>query len=281
MLAVDDWAWRRGQNYGSILVDLERNRVVDLLPDRETATLSAWLQRHRGVEVVARDRAGAYADGVRQGAPDAVQVADRWHLLRNLGEALQAAAERHHAAAKRIGREILAASAARRTRTPRPSRPGRRGGAAERGGPRTPARPLRGGGAANAASASLSEISRCLDVDRRPSAAGCARSVPAWRQPKRGTALDLHAGYLEWRWVEGCRNAARLWRELSAMGFQGRPVMVRAWATRRRCVGPASMERPSAADGRPWQPPSGRRVARVLMADVASLAMRTAPPPRG
>src|SRR5512135_1602806 len=96
VLGVNDWAWRKGSRCGTLLCDLERGRIIDLLPDRTAETLAAWLKRYPSVKTVVRDRAGAYADGARQGAPQAIQVADRWHLLRNGSEALRDLLDHHH-----------------------------------------------------------------------------------------------------------------------------------------------------------------------------------------
>ncbi len=106
VLGVDDWAWKRGQRYGTVLVDLERRAVVDLLPDREADSFAARLQAHPGAEVIARDRGASYADGGRRGAPDVVHVADRWHLLDNCSAALLEAVKRNMPALRAAAQPI-------------------------------------------------------------------------------------------------------------------------------------------------------------------------------
>lgn len=97
IIGVDDWPKRKGQCYGTIIVDHERGDIVDILPDRTPETLAAWLREHPEIVVISRDRAEAYAQGIREGAPTAIQVADRFHLLKNLSDALFRILQQHHA----------------------------------------------------------------------------------------------------------------------------------------------------------------------------------------
>ena len=275
VLAVDDWAWRRGHRYGTVLVDLERNKVVDLLPDRQAETLAAWLREHIGVEVIARDRAGAYADGARQGAPDAVQVADRWHLLRNLGTAVQALADRHSAAARRAMQNAPDEQPAATKDVPPPVPVPRKPTAAERASQASLVRrQARYEEAARlqANGVSISRIAVLLGAERQTVRRWLRLGhAPSWAKPRRGGVLDAYAAHLDRRWAEGCRNAAQLWRELAGLGFAGRPSTVRAWAGRRRKGEPDAAAGGAVAQGLARQPPSAPRVARLLMADTDAL----------
>ncbi len=89
IIGIDDWALACGHHYGTIVVDLQRRQPIELLPGRDVATVGPWLQEMPGVEVIVRDRAGAYADAARKAAPTVQQVADRWHLLANLRDAIE------------------------------------------------------------------------------------------------------------------------------------------------------------------------------------------------
>lgn len=94
-VGIDDWAWNRGHRYGTLICDLERGMPIELLPDRSVETVTAWFQRHPGLELISRDRASEYAVAANKGAPQALQVADRWHMLKNLREALEALLAQH------------------------------------------------------------------------------------------------------------------------------------------------------------------------------------------
>jgi transposase len=89
VIGLDEWAWRRGRRFGTMICDLERHRVVDLLSERSASSVAQWLQAHPSVEIVCRDRSGLYAEGIRRGAPQAIQVVERFHLVQNLHEALE------------------------------------------------------------------------------------------------------------------------------------------------------------------------------------------------
>lgn len=107
VLGVDDFAFRRGNTYGTILIDLEKRQPVDLLPDREGKTLENWLLTHPGVAIVSRDRSSVYATAIRNACPEAIQVADRWHLLKNLGENSVKVLDAHRSLINATARELL------------------------------------------------------------------------------------------------------------------------------------------------------------------------------
>lgn len=109
VLGIDDWAWRKGHRYGTILCDLERGKVVDLLPDRSAESTAHWLRAHPGTEIISRDRASFYAQAATAAAPQAVQVADRWHLLHNMTEALMEALAPHYRLLNEAARAVASA----------------------------------------------------------------------------------------------------------------------------------------------------------------------------
>ncbi|QBY06727.1 ISL3 family transposase (plasmid) [Deinococcus metallilatus] len=226
VLGMDDWAYRKGQTYGTILVDHEARRVVDLLPDRKPNTVAAWLHAHPGVQIVTRDRAVVYADGIRQGAPEAMQVADRWHLLKNLSEAVLRGLLGHSEDLKvafaepppEVG-ESSASALDSPEMSPTPSRPDV--------SPHKQAQfdrihALRAGGRTFRSIAfelqlSRNTVKKYARLDRCPEQVRCPR----------GQAIAAFESYLVERFNAGQRNARRLWEEVCTQGFTGSASVVR------------------------------------------------------
>ncbi len=261
VVGIDDWAWRRGRHYGTIVCDLQQGRVLDLLPGRSCEPVRAWLAAHPDIAVVSRDRAGPYAEAARLGAPQAIQVADRWHLLVNASEALRSLVERHQADIREAARQAASqdSPATVVAVAPADSPPTQD---AEQGGGRRRQRcevALRLHGEGMAIKTIALTLGASRNSVRRWLRAGAFvpyRRVPA---PSR---LDAHLRFVEVRWQDGQHNAAGLYRELRAIGFDGSYDIVQRWARRRQRL---STRPPSD------RVPSTRRIARWLTSDPASL----------
>jgi transposase len=235
-LGVDDWAWRKGQRYGTILVDLERHQPIDLLPDRESGTLEKWLEAHPGIEVISRDRAGAYAEGARKGAPEAIQVADRFHLLCNLTQAMQRLLERLAVALRRSQISEVVAPSEDLSSTSGTDAPGearvtmpaselpklnRHQQQSQQRRERRKAR-YEAVRAAHQRGLTQRAIAQEFGLTRKTVRRFLqATDFPEQAPRRRRTALEPHREYLEKRWAEGCHNASRLWRELQQKGYTG------------------------------------------------------------
>jgi transposase len=233
IVALDDWAWKKGQRYGSIIVDLETHKIIDLLPERTAESVKLWLEAHPEIDVVSRDRGGVYVDGATQGAPQAIQVCDRWHLMKNLGDAVEAFVIR---ARIRIPGEFPQEEEAppKEAVVPSPSQTHREELSRERLRKRQEvcqqAKDL------SAQGWSIHAIAQHLDRERKTirkylKIEGDWQPTP--RQPGK-SKLDPYREYILSRWEQGCQNGQRLLREIRAQGYEGCDTVLRAFVTQLR-----------------------------------------------
>ena len=245
MAGIDDWAFRRNHRYGSIVVDLERRRIVALLPDRERATVAAWLAARPDIRVLSRDRGGGYGEAAACALPTALQVADRWHLLENASAAFLDAV-------RKSMRDIRAAIGAT---TINPDL-------------LTSAETLQYQGYLRREEANALIMALAKDgvpirqiVRRTGRSRGLVRSVIKGQATdvfrSRESTLDAYRSWLEAEWAAGCRKGAELWRRLRARGFKGSLRVVGEWATRRRRANKVT-------DEQLHKVPSARTIARLM-----------------
>lgn len=223
-LGVDDFAFRRGQHYGTILVDLDTHRPIVLLRDREAETLARWLEEHPGVEVLSRDRSKTYKQGMTKGAPEAIQVADRFHLLKNLSEVLERILAMHTQQLKAVetaqvlvGETIQIAPVAPRPKTQERSARVRERRLANY----EQVHELRRQGW------EILEIARHLGMGKRTVYTYLSHSeFPEWQaHPGRGQSkasqLDAYKPYVLEQWNQGSQNAKQLFEEIQQQGYPG------------------------------------------------------------
>jgi transposase len=253
VVGVDDWAMKKARTYGSILVDLERRKPIELLPDRTASTFSAWLRRYPDIEIIARDRSSEYARGATT-ASKAIQVADRWHLLLN---------------ARQMVERWLAGAHVRLRRLPLIEHQPVASGQRARAYPRTRTEDAASADSQARWQALYEEVRRrhargekLLAISRTMGLArgtvrkfAQAESFPgrAVRQPGP-SILDPYLSYINVRLAAGYENATALWRELRDLGFAGSPKQVYRWMNERRTA-------PARTTAHKWRSPGSSRPA--------------------
>jgi transposase len=229
VLGVDDWAWHKGQSYGTILVDLERHIPIDLLQDASADSLAAWLKEHPSVELISRDRGTTFADGANRGAPQALQIADRWHMIHNLGEALEKVLARHHAALKGafaseeehqviavLDQEALAHMTARsQAEQLRQARQERRRATFTR------VQELSAQGWSGAS------IARMLGIHKKTAVKYAQAEQFPEERSDRGRKLAPYLTFLHTQWAAGEHNIAFLYQTIHVQGYRGSETAVR------------------------------------------------------
>jgi transposase len=281
-VGIDDWAWRKGRRYGTIVVDLERGDVIDLLPDRDATTVKKWLGDHPGVELISRDRSSAYAQAASESAPKALQVADRWHLLKNLREAIERLFERWSDEVSEAVKEPATATeplcssastdAKHNLTTVESSPPPQPAAEPPSESPRLHAQRAR----------RRRRIERFEQVHERHRQRHSARRIarelgmsrnavrhylrckecPDWK-PGRAwrSRWDAHREWIDARIAEGCINAADLHRQLVLRDFRGSYNSVQRYVRKRLGVMGKKRERAGAARPSAPPPPSARQLS--------------------
>ena len=222
IVGIDDFAWKRGQRYGTVVCDLERRQIIDLLADREPGTVEAWLAAHPEIALVSRDRGAGYGRAASKGAPQAIQVADRWHLMENASAAFLEAVRRSMRAIRQVlGSTVI--DPALLTSAERIQYDGFLRRQESSGTIKAPAR----------SGTSIKEIARRIGRSRK-----LVRSVLRGGDGDvfrcRIRMLEPHTPMLRAEWEAGCRNGTELWRRLCDNGFRGGLRVVTEWATRQR-----------------------------------------------
>ncbi len=272
VLGVDDFSFCRRKSYGAILIDLERRVPIDLLPDREAETLKKWLLAHPGVEIISRDRGGAFAEGARQGAPEARQVADRWHLLANISEAMKTFFLHKQAQLKALVQKPSETFSEEEEKQLPPWYAGRSKRQEEKSVRLHQERVERYHQIheLHAKKAEIATIAHQMGLSRQAVYTYLKMEQPPERtriNQQRKPLIEPYKDYLIKRWNQGCRNAQLVYRELKEQGYTGsdQPVQRYFVQVRKKKDGrkfkPVDPANEAPVQAPPKRPPTASQVA--------------------